>query len=255
MDLETENRIAAILLREAAELKRQADREGVHAYLQQPKGRGRPNSRFLTATVLGVQQANRAVEVNEMWQVRQRELKLNDRLKGTSKDDSRHNGSHADVSNSSRSTSRRHESDVRASCSSRKRVAESCYSRENEGLRDEEVEEFLQTRVKRGRGSIGSRMDETGPYLPTNSDSPEKLSTSPIASEHHAILGPEKPSLLKSDVSSSDEELHEHRRKKERHHCESSDKKHRRKKKSKDKSRDEKKKRKEKEKKRSKNSE
>lgn len=56
MDLETENRIAAILLKEAAELKQQADKEGVHVYLQQPKVRGRPNSRFLTATVLGVQQ-------------------------------------------------------------------------------------------------------------------------------------------------------------------------------------------------------
>lgn len=56
MDLETENKIAAILMREAAELRRQADKEGVHAYLLQPKVRGRPNSRFLTATVRGVQQ-------------------------------------------------------------------------------------------------------------------------------------------------------------------------------------------------------
>lgn len=56
MDLETENRIAAILLKEAAELRQKAEKEGVHVYLQQPKMRGRPNSRFLTATVLGVQQ-------------------------------------------------------------------------------------------------------------------------------------------------------------------------------------------------------
>lgn len=56
MDLETENRLAAILLKEAAELRRQAEKEGVQAYLQQPKVRGRPNSRFLSATVLGVQQ-------------------------------------------------------------------------------------------------------------------------------------------------------------------------------------------------------
>ncbi|XP_022724949.1 nucleolar protein 58-like [Durio zibethinus] len=242
MDLETENRIAAILLKEAAELRRQADREAVHVYLQQPKVRGRPNSRFLTATVLGVQQANRAVEVNEMWRVRQKELELNDRLKGTSKNDSRHNRSHGDISNPSRSKSRRHESNVSASCLSSKRVAES-YSREDEGLRDEAVEEFLQSRVKRGRGSIGSRMDETGPYLPTNSDSLEKLSTIPIAREHRVVLGPEKPFLLKSDES-SDEELHEHRRKKEKGHCESSDKKHSRKQKSKEKSRDKKKKRK-----------
>lgn len=56
MDLETENRIAAMLLKEAAELRRQAEKEGVEVYLRQPKPRGRPNSRFLTATVLGVQQ-------------------------------------------------------------------------------------------------------------------------------------------------------------------------------------------------------
>ena len=56
MDLETENRIAAILMKEAAELRRQAEKEGVHVYLQQPKPRVRPNTRFLTATVLGVQQ-------------------------------------------------------------------------------------------------------------------------------------------------------------------------------------------------------
>lgn len=56
MDLETENRIAAMLMKEAAELRQQAEREGVHAYLKQPNARFRPNSRFLTATVLGVQQ-------------------------------------------------------------------------------------------------------------------------------------------------------------------------------------------------------
>ncbi|XWS67545.1 hypothetical protein CRYUN_Cryun04dG0015500 [Craigia yunnanensis] len=190
--------------------------------------------------------ANKAVEVNEMWRVRQKELELNDRLKGTSKDDSRHNRSHGDISNPSRSTSRKHESNASASCSSSKRVAESCYSREDEGLRDQEVEEFLQSRVKRGRGSIGSRMDETGPYLPKNSDSADKLSTILIAREHHVMSGPEKPSLLKSDESSSDEELHVHRRKKEKDQCESSDKKHSRKHKSKEKFREKKKKRKEK---------
>lgn len=56
MDLETENRLAAILMREAAELRRQSAREGVLAYLRKPDVRTRPNSRFLTATVRGVQQ-------------------------------------------------------------------------------------------------------------------------------------------------------------------------------------------------------
>ncbi|GMI70590.1 hypothetical protein like AT4G33690 [Hibiscus trionum] len=242
MDLETENRIAAILLKEAAELRRQAERDGIHVYLQQPKVRSRPNSRFLTATVLGVQQANRAVEVNEMWQVRKKELELNDRLKARSKDDSGHNSSPVDSSISYRSTNRRHDSYVSASCSSSKRVAECSYSREDGGLRDEEIDEFLQSRVKRGRGSIGSRMDETGPYLPTNSEPPGNLSTTSIGREHRVKLGPEKPSSLKHDESSFNSEPREHRKKKEKDHLERSDIKHSRKHKSKEKARDKRKK-------------
>lgn len=56
MDLETENRLAALLMEEARRLRAEADKEGVHAYLRLPNVRGRPNSRFLTATVLGVEQ-------------------------------------------------------------------------------------------------------------------------------------------------------------------------------------------------------
>lgn len=58
MDLETENRIAAVLLREAAELRRQAQQEGVLAYLRKPTVRGRPNSRFISATIRGIQQGD-----------------------------------------------------------------------------------------------------------------------------------------------------------------------------------------------------
>nr|VDD50713.1 unnamed protein product [Brassica oleracea] len=36
MDLETENRIALVLLREAAELRRQAEKDGVRVYLEKP---------------------------------------------------------------------------------------------------------------------------------------------------------------------------------------------------------------------------
>ncbi|TXG71711.1 hypothetical protein EZV62_000290 [Acer yangbiense] len=223
MDLETENRIAAILMNEAAELRRQAEKEGVHAYLQQPKVRGRPNSRFLTATVLGVQQANRSVEVNEMWRVRQKELELNDRLKGRSREES-NCSRHTDVGNSSRSSNKRHGIDTdsaSASCLSSKRAYESSYSREDEGLRDEEIEKFLQSRVKRGRGAVGSRMDETGPYLPPSPDSNEKLSAR-YDVRQHSVFGPEKPPSLKS--------------KKERSGSRSSNKKHSRKHKSKEKS-------------------
>ncbi|MBA0642732.1 hypothetical protein Goklo_027075 [Gossypium klotzschianum] len=137
----TENRIAAILLKEAAERRRQAERDGIHLFLQHPKVRGRSNSRFPAATVLGVQSRNR-----------------------------------------------RHESNVSSSCLSSKAVAEGSYSRDMK-------------------------------------------------------LGPEKPSSLKSDESSSDSEPHEHG-KNEKDHPERSNKRHSRKHKSEEKARNRKKKRK-----------
>ncbi|PRQ22154.1 hypothetical protein RchiOBHm_Chr6g0247131 [Rosa chinensis] len=242
MDLETENRIAAILMREAAELRRQAEKEGVHAYLQQPKARFRPNSRFLSATVRGVEQANKAVEVNEMWRIRQKELELDERLKGKMKDESRNDRNPGD-GNTPRSTSKRHasmEDNVSATCSSSQGVYERCHSREENGLRDEELEEFLHSRVKRGRGAVGSRMDETGPYLP-RSDSEEQIAGPSL--QERRVYGPEKPSQKLCD--SSEEELPNRKRSKKV--SSGSSKKHR----SKDKSK-ERKKKKRKEEKRSK---
>ena len=79
-----------------------------------------------------------------MWRVRQKELELDDRLKGRSSDEGS-SRSHRDNRNSSRNEHKRHASDL---CSSRKRVLEdSSYSREgDESLRDDEVEEFLNSR-------------------------------------------------------------------------------------------------------------
>ncbi|KAJ4848749.1 hypothetical protein Tsubulata_020464 [Turnera subulata] len=245
MDLETENRIAAILLKEAAELRRQAEKEGVHVYLQKPKARGRPNSRFLTATVLGVQQANKAVEVNEMWRIRQKELELDDRIseRSTRNKNSRNS---RDMDDLSRNRSKRpdvNEDSATASCLSRE--AENGYSREDEGLRDEDVENLLQSRVKRGRGGVGPRMDETGPYLPP-SDDKGKLSSLSDARADRVVFGPEKPSTLKS-YESSEEELDEVRRKRAKKvHSRSSHKKHCKKHRCKEKTRDKKRRREEK---------
>ncbi|KAF4346488.1 hypothetical protein G4B88_012525 [Cannabis sativa] len=198
MDLETENRIAAILMKEAAELRRQAEKDGVSVYLNQPKPKVRPNSRFLTATVRGVQQANRAVEINEMWRVRQKELELDDRLKDRSKDQ-RSNGA----------------------------------------------------RAKRGRGAVGPRMDETGPYLPRGPNPKEELLTN--IEHRNVVYGPKKPYSLEScessetDTESSETDTDDNKREKKRRktHSRNSKKPHKEKHKSKKKSKDKKKKRKE----------
>ncbi|KAI7979240.1 hypothetical protein LOK49_Contig435G00001 [Camellia lanceoleosa] len=246
MDLDTENRIAAILMKEAAELRRQAEKEGVHVYLRQPNIRGRPNSCFLTATVLGVQQANRAVEVNEMWRVRQKELELDDRLKGRMGDDSSSGRSQRDSSDSQRSTNKRHswiDTNVSDPCSSSKRVIQDSYAREDEGLKDEDIDEFLHS-----RGDVGSRMDETGPFLPSCADSKGKQLASPDVGgnerwKHRVVLGPQKPSSLRSCESSEEESFRDKRKKAKKM---DSSKHHSRKHKSKEKSRDKKKKREEK---------
>ncbi|GAB4825264.1 hypothetical protein Ancab_008136 [Ancistrocladus abbreviatus] len=247
MDLETENRIAAILLKEAAELRRQAEKEGVLAYLRQPNVRGRPNSRFLTATVLGIQQANRAVEVSEMWRVRQKELELDNRLKRRSSSESGHCCDEGECSGSTIKRQERNDRDNKVGCSSSKKVNKDCDSREEEGLRDEEVEEFLHSRVKRGRGAIGSRMDETGPYLSRSTENHDGLfkSSDHVRGErqHQDILGPEKPSCWKP-YHSSDDEQDDRRRKRSKKLKSGSSKEHSRKHKLKESSRGKKKKRK-----------
>ncbi|KAL2327110.1 hypothetical protein Fmac_020537 [Flemingia macrophylla] len=293
MDLETENRLAALLMKEAAELRRQSETEGVLAYLRKPHVRHRPNSLFLTATVRGVQQANRSVEVNEMWRLREKELELDKGVKEKSIDknsrdrthrdenSSRGTQRHAGIDNSTRtstscSSKRKYELDKwdkdrskdksngdrshRAGNSSRSPVTHavvdksssaytSCSSEREyehgvEGLKDEELEEFLHSRTKRGRGAVGPRMDETGPYLPHSDGEP---SISPDVRERCVIYGPERSQSLRSFESSDEEELHDERRKKsKRSHSRGSDKDHSKNRRSKDKSKHRKKKREEK---------
>ncbi|KAJ8769803.1 hypothetical protein K2173_007663 [Erythroxylum novogranatense] len=245
MDLETENKIAAVLLKEAAELRKKAEREGVQVYLQQPKMRGRPNSRFLTATILGIQQANRTVEVNEMWRIRQEELELDNKLNGRS-NYSNDNCKNMGVDRIPSCSRQYAYNGTSTSSSAKEREFKNCNSIEDTGLRDEDVEEFLHSRVKRGRGAVGSRMDETGPYLHSFPDSEENIYADLDVRENRVVYGPEKPPGLNSREF-SDEELDENRRKKlKKARSGSSNKKNSKKHRSEENSKDRKSKRKEK---------
>ncbi|PUZ64848.1 hypothetical protein GQ55_3G175500 [Panicum hallii var. hallii] len=191
MDLETENRLASLLLEEARRLQLEADREGVHAYLRKPNVRHRPNSRFLTATVRGVQQANRVVEVNEMWRAREKELELESKVKSRSSkskdlDDSRGEKRKSDSRNHS-SSSRVEQEGITYSNS---------YSDQEDGLGDDEIERFLHSRVKRGRGAVGSRMDALD-LLSHHKDEPSPDIRVEEKWERR-VQGPEKPSFLRS---------------------------------------------------------
>ncbi|VAI70394.1 unnamed protein product [Triticum turgidum subsp. durum] len=192
MDLDTENRLASLLLEEARRLQLGADREGVHAYLRKPNVRHRPNSRFLTATVRGVQQANRVVEVDEMWRAREKELELESKLKRRNKErgDSRGEKRKDDSRNMSSNSKIEEETTYNSS-----------YSDQDDGLGDDEIEKFLHSRVKRGRGAVGSRMDEPGPYLKASSHCRDEEPSPDIRLEEkweRRVQGPERPLFLRS---------------------------------------------------------
>lgn len=69
-------------------------------------------------------------------------------------------------------------------------------------------------RVKRGRGSVGARMDEPLPCLPV-----KELSRNSDTGDRKLVLQPDRSPLLRrgTDSSSSDEEVHKcaHRKRKE----------------------------------------
>lgn len=89
---------------------------------------------------------------------------------------------------------------------------------------------FGDDRAKRGRGAVGSRMDETGPYLP---EEPKGKDLDDIGYnewwDNRGVIGPKRPHSLRAK-SSSDSDCSERREKRD---C--SRKKHRSKEKSKDK--------------------
>ncbi|KAH0873560.1 hypothetical protein HID58_070922 [Brassica napus] len=195
MDLETENRIASVLLREAAELRRQAEKDGARAYIEKPNVRHRPNSRFLTATVLGVQQLCDILLFVEAIAAQEQE---NERLKRKSREESSSSSSSSQMKQSSSFSKRSLDKRCSSINEERKITHQSSLDKrlylddDDEGLGDDEIESFLQSRYiclfaiasvtfsflhllslfvndrnKRGRGSVGPRMDETVPYLPT----------------------------------------------------------------------------------------
>ncbi|XP_031479374.1 uncharacterized protein LOC116250112 isoform X2 [Nymphaea colorata] len=225
MDPEMEKHLASMLIQEATTLRQQADKEGVHIYLQRPQQRSRPNSRFLSATVLGVQQANRVTEVNEMWRIREKELELNGQLKSSDgksghhrSPDHGHQKCHsADCcSTSSRTDRKRLDNNSDSPCISNSLVCSSGFSPEHDGaLKEEELEDFLRSRAKRGRGSVGSRMDEPGPYLPSVRSNEKSVSPDSRLNkewERH-IFGPDKPSWLNVPQDKDDMDLSKLRKK------------------------------------------
>lgn len=104
------------------------------------------NSRLVFDTT-----ANRAVEVNEMWRLRDKQLELDNKLRGIRNESNNRRG-YKDICESRTSTSReRNEIDncARSNLSSKKRPVEGFDPMEDEGLKDDEIDQFLQSRFVR----------------------------------------------------------------------------------------------------------
>ncbi|MCO5550363.1 hypothetical protein L7F22_003847 [Adiantum nelumboides] len=178
MDPETEKHFAALIMEEAARLRLQAEKDGVHAYLAKPKVRGKPNPQFLKATVRSIAQANRAAEVSGMWKRRARELEVEEREQKKSRhrhksdsssrclDRSSHYDHYPQKSTSSKSrvgyrelslsprspNSREGDCSLNDCCNNIPQCGHGVHTQEFEdsfedhGLKEEEIEFFLQSR-------------------------------------------------------------------------------------------------------------
>lgn len=181
MDPETERQLAAMIMEEASRLRLEAERDGVGAYLSKPKIRARANPQFLQATVRSIQQSNRIVEVNEMWRRRKVELDNEPGKRGRRRGKNSCGESSDNHEDAALDRRHRHDSDDEDSGDG--------------GLKDDELEQFLNSRLKRGRGAVGSRMDEAGPYQSSQVD--KQLSSAPRPDERlkddweERIIGPQ----------------------------------------------------------------
>ncbi|KAK8457275.1 hypothetical protein SEVIR_3G153500v4 [Setaria viridis] len=129
-----------------------------------------------------------------MWRAREKELELESKMRSGS---SKSKDLYDSRGEKRKSDSRNHSSSSRVE---QEGIAYS-YSDKEDGLGDDEIERFLHSRVKRGRGAVGSRMDEPGPYLDLLSHRKDNEPSPDIRVEEkweRRVQGPEKPSFLKS---------------------------------------------------------
>ncbi|CAM0908728.1 unnamed protein product [Alopecurus aequalis] len=127
-----------------------------------------------------------------MWRAREKEVELESKLKRRYRDlsDSRREKRKDDSSN--QSSGSKIDGGI---------TYNSSYSDQEAGLGDDEVEKFLHSRAKRGRGAIGSRMDEPGPYLKALvhcQDNESSFDTRLEEKWERRVQGPERPLFLRS---------------------------------------------------------
>ncbi|CAL8469558.1 g9099 [Coccomyxa elongata] len=174
----SETQLAELIMRDITQLSEDAKVRGVTAYLRKPVHRERPNERFLQGTLRSVAFANRKAEEDEMWVHRKK------RLHG-----------YAGVSRPSTGT-RSNQSEERSSESESDSAERSSEAEPSGAISDSQLADMLSRHRPRGRGAVGSRVDEPGPFLPESAledVGPDDFSV-------RGPAGPERPAWLQRDA-------------------------------------------------------
>lgn len=180
-----ESVLAELIERDVQQLTERALDQGVTAYLQQPIHRVKPNERFLQTTIRNVAGSNRREQEARMWEAHRSHRRLTspqlnrhqlhgqllpeqpDHMLRLSPSEDRLRSSECErfgAAESPEGSSGRSSHSCRGACerpSSREHVRE-----EVTGMGEHEVAAMLGSRRVKGRGAVGSRSDEPGPYLP-----------------------------------------------------------------------------------------
>lgn len=192
--------------------------EGVTAYLSRPVQRERPNQRFLVNTLKSVQQANRRAEEEEMWAQRaaQREREAHEhketrgrqRVHNWERDGSQRRHSRSRGSSRSRAQRSSHNDDGSGATAAVAPVpapgpaaagVEEQGQLDEGGLGDEAVAAMLAARRPRGRGALGSRMDEAGPYA--QAPGGQELENEDVVVIRRIPVGPSRPEWLQAKLN------------------------------------------------------
>ena len=182
-------------------LEQAATSSGVLEYLRRPKApaaRGKPNELFLRNTLRSVFSSNKRAQEDEMWENRQQQLKRIESER--SGDRSEPQGVSLGLLEARADVASRGKGEVEDEVSSSSSSGDSAGKRaeDDEGwiMTEEELQAMLSRHRARGRGGVGSRVDQVGPSLPPQ-DEAEVRGREDVERIMRGLLkGPEAPSWM-----------------------------------------------------------
>ena len=168
--------LASLILQDVERRGEAVKERGVSAWAHRPRNREQVNERFLRNTLRGVSSNNRRAERSAAGRsgspVRSQGAKrgrdTHDGVADRGRGD--RSGAHEKGSLEVEEGTSAGSSSSDASSSESERDTRPDDTEKGRGMKDDELAAFLsRPRVKRGRGAVGSRADEPGPFLPRSS--------------------------------------------------------------------------------------